>query len=128
MAAVLQGFFWLFMIGLCLFMIMIILIQRGKGGGLAGAFGGMGGNSVFGTKSSDVFLRITVVTAVIWFVAMLGGRYILTAGAGGKTFLEGVRTTQSAVATPDAGDGNTTAPATSETAAPTPASDEQQTE
>ena len=32
-----------------LFMICIILIQRGKGGGLAGAFGGAGGSSAFGT-------------------------------------------------------------------------------
>ena len=31
-----------------LFMILIVLIQRGKGGGLAGAFGGAGGSSPFG--------------------------------------------------------------------------------
>ena len=36
---------------LSLFMICLILIQRGKGGGLAGAFGGVGGSSAFGTKS-----------------------------------------------------------------------------
>ena len=29
----------------CLFLIVLVLIQRGKGGGLAGAFGGMGGQS-----------------------------------------------------------------------------------
>lgn len=50
------------------FMIFLILIQRGKGGGLAGAFGGMGGQSAFGTKAGDAFTRITVVTAAIWFV------------------------------------------------------------
>jgi preprotein translocase subunit SecG len=32
-----------------LFLIFLILIQRGKGGGLAGAFGGVGGSSAFGT-------------------------------------------------------------------------------
>ena len=47
-----------------LFLICLILIQRGKGGGLAGAFGGVGGSSAFGTKAGDVFTRVTVVTAV----------------------------------------------------------------
>ncbi|MDR1964657.1 MAG: preprotein translocase subunit SecG [Planctomycetaceae bacterium] len=53
---------------LSVFMIFLILIQRGKGGGLAGAFGGMGGQSAFGTKAGDTFTKITVVTAIIWFV------------------------------------------------------------
>ena len=47
----------------CLFLICLILIQRGKGGGLAGAFGGVGGSSAFGTKSGDVFTRVTMVVA-----------------------------------------------------------------
>ena len=48
----------LFMIALFLtavFLILLILVQRGKGGGLAGAFGGMGGQSAFGTKAGDTF-------------------------------------------------------------------------
>jgi preprotein translocase subunit SecG len=52
----------------CLFLICLILIQRGKGGGLAGAFGGVGGSSAFGTKSGDVFTRVTMVVASIWIV------------------------------------------------------------
>ena len=51
-----------------LFLICLVLIQRGKGGGLAGAFGGMGGSSAFGTKAGDVFTRVTMVTAVIWIL------------------------------------------------------------
>ena len=39
------------------FLIVLVLIQRGKGGGLAGAFGGMGGQSAFGTKAGDLFKR-----------------------------------------------------------------------
>src|SRR3954454_523111 len=55
-----------------LFLIFLILIQRGKGGGLAGAFGGVGGSSAFGTKAGDTFTRVTVVTASIWILmAML---------------------------------------------------------
>ena len=51
-----------------LFLIVLVLIQRGKGGGLAGAFGGMGGQSAFGTKAGDLFTRVTIVTAAIWIV------------------------------------------------------------
>jgi len=57
---------------LCVFIILLILIQRGKGGGLAGAFGGMGGQSAFGTKAGDTFMRITIVAVAIWFLFCLG--------------------------------------------------------
>src|SRR5688572_22833536 len=49
-----------------LFLIIVVLLQRGRGGGLAGAFGGMGGQSAFGTKAGDIFTRITVVVAILW--------------------------------------------------------------
>jgi preprotein translocase subunit SecG len=51
-----------------LFLILLVLIQRGRGGGLAGAFGGMGGQSAFGTKAGDVFTKITVAIAGFWIV------------------------------------------------------------
>src|SRR5512134_3349105 len=51
-----------------LFLIGIILIQRGKGGGLAGAFGGMGGQSAFGTKAGDTFTKITIGVAAFWIL------------------------------------------------------------
>lgn len=54
------------MVGMLL--IFIILLQRGRGGGLAGALGGAGGQSAFGTKAGDVFTKITVVLALIWVV------------------------------------------------------------
>jgi len=59
------GFLLVFM---ALFLIALVLIQRGRGGGLAGAFGGAGGQSAFGTKAGDLFTRITVVAAAIWIV------------------------------------------------------------
>ncbi len=50
------------------FLIALVLIQRGRGGGLAGAFGGAGGQSAFGTKAGDVFTRITVGVAAAWIL------------------------------------------------------------
>ena len=51
-----------------LFLILLVLIQRGRGGGLAGALGGMGGQSAFGTKAGDLFTKITIGVAGFWIV------------------------------------------------------------
>jgi preprotein translocase subunit SecG len=51
-----------------IFLILLVLVQRGRGGGLAGAFGGMGGQSAFGSKAGDTFTRITIVVAAIWIL------------------------------------------------------------
>jgi preprotein translocase subunit SecG len=54
-----------------LFLIVLVLIQRGKGGGLAGAFGGAGGSSAFGSRAGDTFTRITIYTAAIWILLIM---------------------------------------------------------
>ena len=46
-------------------------MQRGRGGGLVGAFGGMGGQSAFGARAGDVFTKATVVTVCIWIVVCI---------------------------------------------------------
>jgi len=66
-----------------LFMILLVLIQRGKGGGLSGAFGGMGGQSAFGTKAGDLFTRITIGVATFWILLCLLTVYLI-GGAGEK--------------------------------------------
>jgi preprotein translocase subunit SecG len=54
-----------------LLLILTILIQRGKGGGLIGAFGGAGGSSPFGSKAGDTFTRITITMAGIWVLLIM---------------------------------------------------------
>ncbi|MEM9354489.1 MAG: preprotein translocase subunit SecG [Planctomycetota bacterium] len=54
--------------GSALFLILLVLVQRGRGGGLAGALGGAGGSSAFGAKAGDVFTRITIITATVWIL------------------------------------------------------------
>ena len=49
----------------CLFLILLILIQKGRGGGLASAFGGAGGNTAFGSKTGDV---LTWATSIVFGV------------------------------------------------------------
>lgn len=56
------------LIGIALFLILLVLVQRGRGGGLAGALGGAGGQSAFGAKAGDTFTKITMWTAFFWIV------------------------------------------------------------
>ena len=49
-------------------LIGIILLQRGRGGGLVGALSGLGGQSAFGTKAGDTFTRITIGIAAAWVI------------------------------------------------------------
>jgi preprotein translocase subunit SecG len=53
------------------FLILLILIQRGKGGGLAGAFGGVGGSSAFGSRAGDLFTRVTLGVAAVWIILIM---------------------------------------------------------
>ena len=53
---------------MALFLILVVLVQRGRGGGLAGALGGMGGQSAFGAKAGDTFTKITMWTATLWII------------------------------------------------------------
>ena len=55
--------FGILMFATALFLILLVLVQRGRGGGLSGALGGMGGQSAFGTKAGDLFTRITIGAA-----------------------------------------------------------------
>ena len=52
----------------CFLMIVVILLQAGKGRGLAGTFGGMGSSAVFGGRGAATFLSKT--TAILAFVYM----------------------------------------------------------
>src|SRR5262249_62280071 len=54
-----------------LFVILRVLIRRGRGGGLAGAFGGAGGSSAFGSRAGDAFTRITIYTAAVWILLVM---------------------------------------------------------
>ena len=59
-------FFGVLLTFVSVFLMLLILVQRGKGGGLTGALGGMGGQSAFGAKAGDAFTKITTITSIIW--------------------------------------------------------------
>ncbi len=67
----------LLMFTLSIFLILLVLVQRGKGGGLTGALGGPGGQSAFGSKAGDTFTMITAVSAIIWGLVCAIAMYTL---------------------------------------------------
>jgi preprotein translocase subunit SecG len=78
---------WLFValvvlhIFVCILLVLLILIQNDKGGGLAGAFGGMGGGAAFTGSSAATFLtKLTQGVALASFILLLGLNYMSTKG------------------------------------------------
>jgi preprotein translocase subunit SecG len=74
---VIAGLLNVFVLTIGLFLILLVLIQRGKGGGLIGALGGTGGSSPFGSRAGDKFTRVTIYVALLWlFLTMAQVRVI----------------------------------------------------
>jgi preprotein translocase subunit SecG len=64
--------YWIIMplfVFLSFIMILLVLIQKGRGGGLSSAFGGAGGNTAFGAKTGDVLTWATSIVFAL-FVAL----------------------------------------------------------
>jgi len=65
---ILKGLFVL----VCLFLILVILLQSGKGGDVAAAFGGSGSQTAFGPRGAQKPLeKATVVAAAIFMLLAL---------------------------------------------------------
>ena len=57
----------------CVFLIIVVLLQAGKGGGMGIAFGGGGSQTVFGSSGAGNFLtKLTSATAFLFLVTSLG--------------------------------------------------------
>ena len=56
----------------CLFLAVVVLLQSGKAADLAGAFGGMGSQTVFGPRGSATLLsRATTIAAAVFMCTSL---------------------------------------------------------
>src|SRR5216117_4159070 len=84
----------------CLFLIIVILLQSGKAADLAGAFGGMGSQTAFGPRGSATLLsKATTISAVLFMITSMTLSILATRNAGvGSTVLDS--TSKSAPATP----------------------------
>src|ERR1700678_219398 len=87
----------------CLFLVIVILLQSGKAADLAGAFGGMGSQTAFGPRGSATLLsKATTISTVVFMLTSISLSILATrnAGAGGGTVLERHPMRNSAPATP----------------------------
>ena len=67
----------------CLFLVVVVLLQSGKAADLAGAFGGMGSQTVFGPRgSATVLSKATTIAAALFMVTSLSLSIMATRGGG----------------------------------------------
>src|SRR5882757_1537347 len=66
----------------CLFLIVVVLLQSGKAADLAGAFGGMGSQTAFGPRgSATVLSKATTIAAAVFMVTSLSLAILATRNA-----------------------------------------------
>jgi preprotein translocase subunit SecG len=67
----------------CLFLVVVVLLQSGKAADLAGAFGGMGSQTVFGPRgSATVLSKATTIAAAMFMVTSLALSIMATRSGG----------------------------------------------
>jgi preprotein translocase subunit SecG len=67
----------------CLFLVIVVLLQSGKAADLAGAFGGMGSQTVFGPRgSATVLSKATTIAAALFMVTSLSLSIMATRSGG----------------------------------------------
>jgi preprotein translocase subunit SecG len=67
-------------VAICIFLILIVLLQQSKGGGLSGSLG-VGAAQVFGGRSSTNFMtRLTGIIATTFMLTSVALAYLSSAG------------------------------------------------
>lgn len=74
----------------CIFLVIVVLLQSGKAADLAGAFGGMGSQTAFGPRGSATLLsKATTISFIIFIVTSMSLSILATKRAGlGTSVLE----------------------------------------
>jgi preprotein translocase subunit SecG len=85
----------IFHIIVCVFLIFVILLQQSSGADWAGAFGGGGSQTTFGSRGSGTLLgKATTVAAVIFMVTSLALAVLVSRPGGSSVIREGAKQTQ----------------------------------
>jgi preprotein translocase subunit SecG len=79
-------------IAVCLFLIIVVLLQSGKSGDIAAAFGGMGSQTAFGPRGAATALsRATTWSAIIFMVTSITLSVFASRHSGTNSVLQGVK-------------------------------------
>ena len=71
----------------CFVLILVVLLQRGKGSDIGAALGGGGSNTVFGARGAGNFLsKVTTASAIIFMGTSLSLAYFTTENADVRLF------------------------------------------
>jgi preprotein translocase subunit SecG len=108
---------------ICLVLMLVILLQQGKGGDIASAFGGGSSQAAFGARSgATVLSRATTICAVLFMVGAMALGILGQVGGGGRSVVGG-RNPLAQPSSPQPARQDTPAtPAQSRETKPTPAS------
>jgi len=79
-------------IAVCMFLIIVVLLQSGKSGDIAAAFGGMGSQTAFGPRGAATALsRATTWSAIIFMVTSITLSVFASRHHGSNSVLQGVK-------------------------------------
>ena len=71
----------------CIFLIGVVLLQRGKGAEIGAVFGGGGSSTVFGSRGAGNFLsKLTTAAAIVFMVTSLSLAYLWTVASSDRLF------------------------------------------
>jgi preprotein translocase subunit SecG len=76
----------------CLFLIIVVLLQSAQSGDIAAAFGGMGSQTAFGPRgAASVLSKATTWSAIIFMVTSITLSVIASRHSGSNSVLQGVK-------------------------------------
>src|SRR6185295_9468831 len=85
----------IFHVIVCVFLILVVLLQQGKGADWAGAFGGGGSQTTFGARGAGTILsRATTAAAVIFMITSLALTILISQPGGSSVIREGAKTNE----------------------------------
>jgi preprotein translocase subunit SecG len=71
----------------CVFLVVVVLLQRGKGAEIGAVFGGGSGSTIFGSRGAGNFLtKLTTGAAVVFMLTSLSLAYFAQEGARSTLF------------------------------------------
>jgi preprotein translocase subunit SecG len=111
---IVTGLVMLAFLAACVLLVLIVLVQKPQGGGLAGAFGsGAGsGQTAFGTRTGDVLTLTTIIIFVLYLATAVGLTFAIRGSfeSAESGVSSPVGSDQGAAPTTDAPTGGSTAP------------------